>query len=273
MTENTIRQNEADAAKSATARAASELEDARTQLLEVASELAELDALLDSDKKLPKDHGGRTREAQSRAEQLSRLVARREAALTEAKQEQARAEAALTEAKLIHLAETVQGFDREEWLGKVVAELQPIIDKHLPDLYRARDAYYRLLDELRADGRYDHPGDPRVGRVNVASGMYQDPQLDGSPLYPVNPEAVIQAAGERLTDSRLEEARAEAIAQATAEMEEREAEAIAERERILEREPFAHWGDARPLKPGERGTLRADGTEATMKPRSAHDMR
>ena len=142
--ENTLTNDIINTAQSAVTKATDDLESARAQLAGVEAQIAELDNLLDSDKPLPKGHGSRTADAQAQAQQLRRLVGRREEALRDAETRLRQAEAQAKADRIDQLGELLSSFDRDQLEADFLAEAQPIVDRLLERAYEAKAAEAEL---------------------------------------------------------------------------------------------------------------------------------
>lgn len=246
-------------ASSAAQRAADELSSARDQLAGALALIGELDKALDSPDPLPKGHGSKVADAQAQAQQLQRLVKRREASLSEAQAGLRQAETQAKADRINELADLLAEFDRETFLQEVLADLQPALDKHLAKVHALKDAERELLalagkDHLVTD------------RVTITNDSYRDIVIDDVKIYRLAPQSLAENAGAKLIDSRhqaeIDEALAEDRRQAQAERDERDAQ-NAENRRLTD----AARG---PAPAGARVSRDRDGKEIWMRPATAH---
>lgn len=246
-------------ASSSVAKATDELASARDQLAGALALIAELDAQLDSPEPLAKGHGAKVADAQAQAQQLQRLVKRREDSLTDARAILAQAEEEVWTAKVNTLAEQVAAFDHEQFTAEFVAKVQPILDKHLEQVHEIKAAE----TELRSlAGKERHPSD----RVSFTPDLHRDLIVDGDKVYPLAPQHLVKDLGSKLTDTRYDSSVAEALAEQRA----AQAEERAERE--------AQYAENRRLTDAARGPAPAgarvsrdrEGKEIWMRPATVH---
>lgn len=227
-------------ASSAVSKAADDLTNAQEQFRGALALIGELDAQLDSDQPLPKGHGTKVADAQAQAQQLQRLVARREASLSEARAMLAQTEAQAKADRINELGEKLASFDRDEFTATFLEQVTPILDQMLESVYDL-NAAERELRSLA--GGSPQPTD----RVSVASASNGHTiRVDGEAIYSLSPQFVARELGEKLRGSRHEAetnaALAEQRAEQAAEQEERQAELKAQRDA----ENLSKWGSINP---------------------------
>ena len=242
-------------AQSSVTRASDDLESARAQLAGVEAQIAELDNLLDSDKPLPKGHGSKTADAQAQAQQLRRLVGRREEALRDAETRLRQAEEHQRTERIDQLGQLLSSFDRDQLEADFLAEAQPIVDRLLERAYELRAAEAELRSLI---GKDTDPTD----RVATSRDSYRDIIVDGQKISPLvsSPWLLVPELGTKLIDSR----HAAVVAQAqTEERAQREAEAAEREARAAEfrRQNEAKWSQA---PTGARVTRDKDGREQVI---------
>lgn len=265
MNTTTTAQTARDTAAKNVTLADTNLAAARAELIEIKAIVAELDLAYDSDEELPKNHQSKVDQAQGRLIQLTRAVARRETAVTEAQAILTQADEALTEENLVNLAETLTDFDKDAWVEKVHALIQPVIDEHLPELHQLEQTYLDLDRAIRADGRDKHPRDQHAGRVGKTQNFYKDPTLDGQTILPPSSKAVLDGLREAIVDTVKAKAEAEARAEAHAERVAEQARQAAEAKAWRDAAAIAKWGKADPSLTPSRDK---HGKEYTMTARS-----
>ena len=245
-------------AQSSVTRASDDLESARAQLAGIEAQIAELDDLLDSDKPLPKGHGSKTADAQAQAQQLRRLVGRREEALRDAEARLRQAESQAKADRIDQLGEALAEFDLEAWEAEVLAEMQPLVDQALERVYELKAAEAELRSLI---GKDTDPTD----RVSVGRNSSRYVSVDGEKVSPLvsSPWLLVPGLGTKLIDSRhaavVAQAQAEERAQREAEAAEREARAAEFR-----RQHEAKWSQA---PTDARVTRDRDGKEIFVRPR------
>ena len=248
-------------AQSAVTRASDDLESARAQLAGIEAQIAELDDLLDSDKPLPKGHGSKTADAQAQAQQLRRLVGRREEALRDAEARLRQAESQAKADRIDQLGEALAEFDLEAWEAEVLAEMQPLVDQALERVYELKAAEAELRSLI---GKDTDPTD----RVSVGRNSSRYVSVDGEKVSPLvsSPWLLVPGLGDQLTDSRHDAVVAQAQAEERAE---REAEAAEREARAAEfrRQNEAKWSQA---PAGARVSRDRDGRELWIRPGTAH---
>lgn len=242
-------------AQSAVTRASDDLESARAQLAGVEAQITELDAQLDSDQTVPKGFGSKVADAQAQAQQLRRLVGRREEALRDAETRLRQAEEHQRTERIDQLGEKLVEFNRDQLEADFVAEAQPIVDRLLERAYEAKAAEAELRSLI---GKDTDPTD----RVSVSRDSYKDVIVDGQKISPLvsSPWLLVPGLGDKLIDSRhaavIAQAQAEERAQREAEAAEREARAAEFR-----RQNEAKWSQA---PTGARVTRDKDGREQVI---------
>lgn len=245
-------------AQSAVTKATDDLESARAQLAGVEAQIAELDDLLDSDKPLPKGHGSKTADAQAQAQQLRRLVGRREEALRDAEARLRQAEAQAKADRIDQLGELLSSFDRDQLEADFIGDAQPIVDRLLERAYEAKAAEAELRSLIGKDL------DP-TDRVSVSRDSYKDISVDGEKVSPLisSPWLLVPGLGAKLIDSR----HAAVVAQAQA--EERERRRVEEEERAAEAAEWRRQHEAArgPAPAGARVSRDRDGKEMFVRPR------
>lgn len=243
-------------AQSSVTRAADELTSAKEQLAGAEAKLAELDSQLDSDKSLPKSYASDVAQAGASAQQLRRLVGRREEALRDAQARLRQAEDHQRTERIDQLGELLAEFDRDQLEADFLAEAQPIVDRLLERAYEARAAEAEMRSLIGKDDT--SPTD----RVTISRDSYKDISVDGEKISPLisSPWLLVPGLGAKLIDSR----RAAVVAQAMAEeRSEREAEAAEREARAAEfrRQNEAKWSQA---PTGARVSRDKDGREQVI---------
>lgn len=242
-------------AQSAVTKATDDLESARAQLAGVEAQITELDAQLDSDKTVPKGFGAKVADAQAQAQQLRRLVGRREEALRDAEARLRQAEDHQRTERIDQLGELLAEFDLEAWEAAVLAELQPLVDRALERVYELKNAEAELRSLI---GKDTDPTD----RVSVGRNSSRYVSVDGEKISPLisSPWLLVPGLGDKLTDSRHDAVVAQAQAEERAE---REAEAAEREARAAEfrRQNEAKWSQA---PAGARVSRDKDGREQVI---------
>lgn len=242
-------------AQSAVARASDELASAKEQLAGAEARLAELDSQLDTDKSLPKSYASDVAQAGASAQQLRRLVGRREEALRDAETRLRQAEEHQRTERIDQLGFLLAEFDQEAWEAEILADLQPVVDQALEHVYELKAAEAELRSLIGKDL------DP-TDRVSVSRDSYKDISVDGEKVSPLvsSPWLLVPGLGAKLIDSRhaavVAQAQAEERAQREAEAAEREARAAEFR-----RQHEAKWSQA---PTGARASRDKDGREQVI---------
>ena len=226
-------------ASSSVAKATDELASARDQLAGALTLIAELDKALDSPEPLAKGHGAKVADAQAQAQQLQRLVKRREASLSEAQAALRAAEHEAWTAKVDELALKVAAFDRDAFTAEFVTKVQPIMDELLGQVYEIKAAE----TELRSlAGKERHPTD----RVSFTPDSHRDLIIDGNRLFPLAPEHMVTSLGAQLRDTRHDDAVHDALAEQRLEQAAERAERDAELKAQREAANVSKWGSVTP---------------------------
>lgn len=226
-------------ASSAVAKATDELDNAKAQLAGALALITELDAVYDLDTAPPRGHGAKVADAQAQVQQLQRLVARREASLSDARAILAQAEKETWTAKINTLADKVAAFDREAFTAEFIAKVQPVVDELLGQVYEVKTAE----SELRSlTGKEVHPTD----RVSFTPDSHRDLIVDGDRLYPLAPQHLVTNLGSQLRDSRYDAEVNQALAEQRAEQQAEQEARAAEQKAQRDAENIAKWGSINP---------------------------
>lgn len=225
---------------SSVAKATDDLASANEQLRGALALIAELDTLLDSEKNLPKDYSAQVAQASASAQQLQRLVKRREASLSEAQAGLRQAEAQAKADRIDELGSKLASFDRAEFDARFLEQVTPILDQMLEAVYDL-NAAERELRSLA--GSSPQPTD----RVSVASASNGHTiRVDGEAVYSLSPQFVARELGEQLRGSRHEAETNEALTEQRAEQEAEQAARAAEQKEQRNAENIAKWGSVTP---------------------------
>lgn len=246
-------------ASSSVAKATDELDNAKAQLAGALALVAELDAKLDGDK-LPKDYASQVAQASASAEQLSRLVKRREDSLTEARSTLRAAEQEAWTAKVNTLADQVAAFDRSAFETEFIAKVQPVVDELMQQVYDIKAAETELRSLTSGEV---HPTD----RVSFTPDSYRDLIIDGERFVTLAPQHIASDLGSKIVDTRHQTAVNEALAEQRAEQAAEQAERAAQAKAFREAEAVAKWGKA---APGAKVSRDRDGKEVWMRPATSH---
>lgn len=226
-------------ASSSVAKATDDLSSAREQLAGALALVAELDTLLNGEGKLPKDYASQVAQAGASAQQLQRLVKRREASLSEAQSSLRAAEHEAWTAKVNALADKVAAFDQDAFTAEFIAKVQPVVDELLGQVYEVKAAE----SELRSlTGKEVHPTD----RVSFTPDSHRDLIVDGDKVYSLAPQHLVKDLGSKLTDTRYDSSVAKALAEQRTAQAEEQAERAAELKAQREAANISKWGSITP---------------------------
>ncbi|MBM6589859.1 hypothetical protein [Brevibacterium sp. RIT 803] len=226
-------------AQSSVAKATDDLSSARDQLAGALALIGELDKALDSPDPLPKGHGSKVADAQAQAQQLQRLVKRREDSLTEARSTLRAAEHEAWTAKVNTLADQVAAFDRSAFETEFIAKVQPVVDELLQQVYEVKQAETELRSLTSGEV---HP----TGRVSFTPDSYRDLIIDGDKVHSLAPQHLVKDLGSKIVDSRHQTAVNEALAEQREARAEEQAERAAELKAQREAANVSKWGSTTP---------------------------
>lgn len=258
--ENQMTNTTISTASSSVQKATDDLSSARDQLAGALALIAELDKALDSPEPLVKGHGAKVADAQAQAQQLQRLVKRREDSLTEARSTLRAAEHEAWTAKVNTLADQVAAFDRSAFETEFIAKVQPVVDELMQQVYEVRQAETELRSLTSGEV---HPTD----RVSFTPDSYRDLIVDGERFVTLAPQHIASDLGSKIVDTRHQTAVNEALAEQREEQAAEQAERAAQAKAFREAEAVAKWGKA---APGAKVSRDRDGKEVWMRPATSH---
>lgn len=258
--ENQMTNTTISTASSSVQKATDDLSSARDQLAGALALIAELDKALDSPEPLVKGHGAKVADAQAQAQQLQRLVKRREDSLTEARSTLRAAEQEAWTAKVNTLADQVAAFDRSAFETEFIAKVQPVVDELMQQVYEVRQAETELRSLTSGEV---HPTD----RVSFTPDSYRDLIVDGERFVTLAPQHIASDLGSKIVDTRHQTAVNEALAEQREEQAAEQAERAAQAKAFREAEAVAKWGKA---APGAKVSRDRDGKEVWMRPATSH---